>query len=129
MVRNLLIKSAIVAIIIIAAIFFKVFISQYKEFKRAESAFSQQNYKDATVSYETTILFYTPNSPYIEKSIERMLFIASQYEQKNDIKMALDVYENLRSSLYAVRSFYQPYPEIIKQCDSKMAELLRKQGV
>lgn len=107
-------------------VYLRVFIGQYKEFKKAEEAYANLNFKDAIVYYETAILFYTPLSPYLDKSIERMFEIALKYEQNGRYDYALDVYENLRSSLYATRSFYQPYPHVISVCDRKISELLGK---
>ncbi len=111
---------------ILFLVYLRVLIGQYKEYKKAEDAYSKLNFKDAVVYYETAILFYTPISPYIDKSIERMFEIALKYEQNQQYEYALDVYENLRSSLYATKSFYQPYSHVISTCDKKISELLGK---
>jgi hypothetical protein len=125
MVRKIL-KIFAIVIFILFLVYLRVFIGQYKEFKKGEEAYSNLNFKDAVVYYETAILFYTPFSPYLDRSIERMFEIALKYEQNEQFEYALDVYENLRSSLYATRSFYQPYPHVIEACDNKISELLGK---
>lgn len=119
-------KLALIVTIIIVMIFLRVFIQQYKEFKKGETAFSALNYKEASVYYESAIHMYTPKSPFIEGSVNRMLTIAQDFEKKGEYRWALVTYENLRSSLYSVKSFYLPYPEVIALCDSKIAELVKK---
>lgn len=125
MVKKIL-RIFVFCIFILFLVYLRIFIGQYNEFKKAEKAYADLNFKDAVVYYETAILFYTPISPYIDKSIERMFEIALKYEQNQQYDYALDVYENLRSSLYATKSFYQPYPHIIQACDRKISELLGK---
>lgn len=125
MVRKLAKIAGIVGIIILM-VFLRVFIQQYREFKKGEDAFNARDYKNASTHYETAIHMYTPKSPFIDKSINRMLDIANDFEKKNEYRWALITYENLRSSLYSVKSFYLPYPEVIALCDSKIAELVKK---
>lgn len=119
-------KICVFMVILLFFVYLRVLIGQYREFKKAEEAYANLNFKDAVVYYETAILFYTPVSPYLDKAIERMFEIALKYEQKGEYDYALDVYENLRSSLYATKSFYQPYPHVISACDRKISELLGK---
>lgn len=119
-------KVLAIIIILIILIFVRVFIHQYKEFKKGEAAFSVKDYKEATTHYETALHMYTPASPYIEQSKDRMLEIAKMFEQNKEYRWALITYESLRSSLYSVKSFYLPYPEVIALCDSKIAELINK---
>lgn len=125
MVKNIVKLVGIIGIIVLM-IFLRVFVQQYREFKKGEDAFKANNFKDATTHYESAIHMYTPKSPFIEQSVKRMLDIASDFEKKNEYRWALITYENLRSSLYAVKSFYLPYPETISFCDSKIAELVKK---
>jgi len=125
MVKKVLKAVAILALLIFL-IFLRVFIHQYKEFKKGEAAFSSKDYKEASTHYETALHMYTPLSPYIEQSKNRMLEIAKIYEQNNEYRWALITYEDLRSSLYSVKSFYLPYPEVVALCDSKIAELIKK---
>lgn len=119
------IKFFIFALFLVFLIYIRVFISQYREYKKAEEFYNQNNFKNAVVYYETAIQFYTPLSPYIEKSINRLIEIGIRYEQNQQYEYALDVYENLRSALYATKSFYQPYSNVIHECDRKISFLLR----
>lgn len=117
--------AALVAAVLVI-VFLKAFIYQYREFQKGETAYEQRNLRDAVTYYETAIHMYTPQSPYIKKSIDRLIEIGGAFEAQNDPRWALMTYENLRSSLYAVRSFYLPYPDVIQLCDRKISELVPK---
>lgn len=119
-------KIFLVVLVILILIYIRVFIYQIGEFKKAEKAYSEKKYKEAITYYDTTLHMYTPFSPYIEKSIERMLFIANNFEQEANYEWALNTYETLRSAIYATESFYLPNKDIIVLCDRKISELLSK---
>lgn len=119
-------KVVAVVLFVFFLIFLRTFIYQYEEFKKGEKEYSAKNYKDASVYFETAIHMYTPKSPFIERSINRMLEIAKNFEQNGEYRFALITYEDLRSALYAVKSFYLPYPEVIALCDTKISELSKK---
>jgi len=121
-----ILKVLLVVVIILFAVFVRVFIYQVGEFKKAEKAFAENNFKDAITYYDTTLHMYTPFSPYIKISIDRMLLIAEKFEKDNNYQWALNTYENLRSALYATKSFYLPYEEVVTLCDKKISELLTK---
>lgn len=115
-----------IVLFIILVIFVRTFFHQYKEFRKGESAYLSKNFKEATTYYETAIHMYTPLSPFVEQSIERMKEIAQNFENSNDYRWALITYENLRSSLYSAKSFYLPHSDVIAFCDSKISELVKK---
>lgn len=119
-------KVAIVISVILIAVYIRVFIYQIGEFRKAEKAYNEKNYKDAITYYDTTLHMYTPFSPYIKKSIDRMLDIANQFEKENNYEWALNTYENLRSAIYSTKSFYLPNKETVSLCDKKISELLTK---
>lgn len=125
MVKRIL-KVLAIFVFILSAVYIRVLVYQVNEFKKAERAFNEKNYKEAISYYDTTLHMYTPFSPYIEKSINRLIEIATLFEKESNYSWALNSYENLRSALYASQSFYTPYKEIIDLCDKKIAELLPK---
>lgn len=120
------VRLIFIVLFIVLAIFTRTFFQQYKEFKKGESAYLSKSFQEATTYYESAIHMYTPLSPFVEQSIERMKEIAQNFEKTNDYRWALITYENLRSAIYSVRSFYLPYSEVITLCDSKISELVKK---
>ncbi|WP_353685906.1 hypothetical protein [Thermodesulfovibrio sp. 3462-1] len=69
--------------------------------------------------YERVILSYIPLSPYNREAVNGIL----EQCKKIDNEQKLYCYETLRSALYQVRSFYQPYREEIKRLEPLIAEI------
>ncbi|WP_460180876.1 hypothetical protein [Thermodesulfovibrio sp. TK110] len=99
-------------------IFYLRLLLQQKEFitqaKQTDSPIKAITY------YERVILSYIPLSPYNREAVDGIL---EQCKKVNDQEQKLYCYETLRSALYQVRSFYQPYKEEIKRVEPLIAEL------
>ncbi len=125
-------KKNIITIIIIASIMalmviVKVYYGSMVEFNRGEEAFSKQDLSEAITHFERSIHWYTPFNRYVAGSAERLWEIGKIAEKQNDTQLALLAYRSLRSSFYAVRSFYTPYKEWINKCDEKISTLVASQ--
>jgi hypothetical protein len=123
-VKEVLTTIAITLTIMIAMIWGRTYYLQWKQYEIGEEAFKRGNMRDAITGYESAIHMYTPGSGMVKKSIERLWEIGEIFERQNQSDWALLAYRSLRSSLYAVRSFYTPYPEWIERCDRKIAQIL-----
>lgn len=71
-------------------------------------------------AFEKVILFHFPFSPFTEKSIKYSLNECNNFKEN---KEKLYCYETLRSSLLQIRSFYQPYKDVIEELNPKIAHL------
>lgn len=114
----------ITLVIMIAMIWGRTYYSQWKQFNIGEEAFKKGDLRGAITGYESAIHMYTPGSGMVKNSIDRLWQIGEIFERQNQSDWALLAYRSLRSSLYAVRSFYTPYPEWIERCDKKIASIL-----
>ncbi|MEK7850454.1 MAG: hypothetical protein AAB275_01100 [Deltaproteobacteria bacterium] len=123
-VREVVTTVAVTAVIMVAMIWGRTYYSQWKQFNIGEEAFKAGNMRDAVTGYESALHMYTPGSGMVKKSIERLWEIGEIFERQNQSDWALLSYRSLRSSLYAVRSFYTPYPEWIERCDKRIAQIL-----
>ena len=123
---GIVVVTALIAIVMIWANTYKRMGTHFKE---AEEFYSQGEYLKAITSYETAIHAYVPWSSKIKQSAQRLWEIGNMYEEKGEADYALIAYRSLRSSFYAVRSFYQPYPEWIAKCDEKIPPLMDLQEI
>lgn len=82
---------------------------QQRCFLRGEEHWSGQDYLIALHDYEATIRFYTPFSKNVETSVARLLWIANHYRECDMTDESLMAYRALKTSLYAIRSFYEPF--------------------
>lgn len=122
-------KKNIYTVIIVASIMFlmviiKVYYRSSVEFNSGEEAFSKQELNEAITHFERSIHWYTPLNKYVAGSAERLWEIGEIAEKQADTKLALLAYRSLRSSFYAVRSFYTPHKEWINKCDEKISSLV-----
>lgn len=123
-VKEILTTIFITLVIMIAMIWGRTYYSQWRQFNIGEDAFKKGNMREAVTGYESAIHMYTPGSGMVKTSIEKLWQIGEIFERQNQSDWALLAYRSLRSSLYAARSFYTPYPEWIKRCDKKIAAIL-----
>ena len=121
---NFISRILVVLFILIAVVWGRAYYSQQKFFKEGERALDVQNYKDAVTGYEWTIRMYTPFSSKVETACQRLWDIGLEYEKRGRFDWALITYRSLRSSIYAIRSFYTPYKEWIPKTDSKIELIL-----
>jgi len=123
LIRNIFIIFGIIVVMFIM-VFVKVYIGSIKEFKRGEEAMESRDYNEAITHYERSIHWYTPLNSYVARSAKRLWEIGTLAEENGNNDLALIAYRSLRSSFYAVRSFYIPYKEWIDKCDDKISHLV-----
>ncbi|GAM08677.1 hypothetical protein OR1_00950 [Geobacter sp. OR-1] len=96
---------------------------QWYQYSKGEEAMAKGDAIAAIAAYEASLHMYTPLSPLIGRSAERLWNLGQELEQR-DPRKALLAYRALRSSFYAVRSLYSPGTEWIKRCDDRIALLV-----
>jgi len=84
----------------------------YREFKDAESLYKKGDIPMAILYYGTVISFYTPYSPWVNKSIDRLFEIGKSSFEKKDYKTAKEAYDEIIHRIYSVRSFYTPHKKL-----------------
>jgi len=124
-------KAGLILLTVMIA-FFMVWLNTYqrsvKYFEEGEELLGKKKYLEAITSYETSAHAYTPWNPYVERSMEKLWEIGQMFEDQNkEPDYALIAYRSLRSSVYAIRSFYTPYKEWVPKCDERIQELVRQQ--
>lgn len=116
-----------VLLVMFIMIWGRAYYSQQKFYADGEAALAAKNYKDATTGYEWAIRMYTPFSGKVSDACEKLWFIGNKYEKEGKLDWALITYRSLRSSVYAIRSFYSPYKEWIPKTDEKIAKIIEMQ--
>lgn len=106
--------------VMFAMVWVKTYFAGHAQYVEGEKNYQTNNLKDAITSYETAIHMYTPFSGYVPASAERLWEIGQGFERSGDYDWALIAYRSLRSSFYAVRSFYTPYQEWIDRSEKQI---------
>jgi len=123
--RNVL-RIVSLAILFVAMLYVKTAYNSRQAFALGEDAYAHGEYKAAMTHYERTIKWYTPRSPVVRRAVERLWQLGTEAEARGEVSLALEAYQTLRSSLYAVRSFYIPYHSWIPKSEERIAPLLAK---
>ena len=122
------IKGALVIFLIMfTMVWVKTYISGRARYLEGEKNFKAGNFKDAITDYETAIHMYTPFGGYVPASAQRLWEIGQGFEGSGDYDWALISYRSLRSSFYAVRSFYTPYRDWIDRSEKRIDSVLAAQ--
>lgn len=117
-----------IAIIAIILIWGNTWWRQWTQFRKGEEALARRDYIAAIAGYEAALHMYTPGSPFVGESAERLWGICEGFERAGDLERALIACRALRSSFYAVKWLASPGEEWIARCDAKIALLLQMQA-
>jgi hypothetical protein len=115
-----------VLLFLAAVLVVKVTCNVRQEFAVGEEAYARGAYNVAITHYERAIKWYTPFSKTVRHAVERLWQLGTEAEDRGDSPLALEAYQTLRSSLYAVQSFYIPYQSWIPKSEERIAPLLAK---
>lgn len=118
--------SAVVLLIFLCLMIFRVSISQYGYFVSAQRAYEQGEYFTAADEYGKALRFYIPLSPLNSASYQKLMEIADIYIQRGDLYISLYSLETARSALYGSRSFYLPMKDEAAAANERIAELKAK---
>ena len=123
MLKKYLIKGLFVILLFLVLVGGRTFYLQRSHFMAAEEYYTEANWKLAIREYDTAMHFYTPWSPYIEKSARKLWQIGEMFENQDRLDWANIAYSSIRSSFYSSRSLYTPGKLWINKCDEKIADL------
>ena len=113
-------------LIFVVILYIKVAYNAAQDFALAEESYTHGQYKAAITHYGRTIKWYTPWSNVVRLAVERLWQLGTEAEARGEIALALEAYQTLRSSLYAVQSFYVPYQSWIPKSEAHIAPLLAR---
>jgi hypothetical protein len=123
-------RRALCIVVLLAAfaliLYAKVAYNASQDFALGEDAYTHGEYKGAITHYERTIKWYAPLSTVVQRAVARLWQLGTEAEARGEIALALEAYQTLRSSLYAVQSFYIPYQSWIPKSEARIAPLLAK---
>ena len=123
MLKKYLVKGLIIIVLFLLIVSGRMIYLQRSHFMTAEKYYSESNWKLAIREYDIAMHFYTPWSPYIEKSAAKLWQIGEMFEKQDKPDWANIAYSSIRSSFYASRSLYTPGKSWISKCDDKIADL------
>jgi hypothetical protein len=115
-----------VLLFVAAVLVVKVTYNARQEFALGEEAYTRGAYNSAITHYARAIKWYTPFSKTVQHAVERLWQLGIEAETREEWRLALEAYQSLRASLYAVQSVYIPYQSWIPKSEERIAPLLAK---
>jgi hypothetical protein len=125
--KTIAVNIAAIALVSVALIWGNTLYRQQVQYDKGEKGLKAGDFPAAVAGYESAIHMYTPGSPTVDRSAQRLWEIGQMTEQRGDIPRALIAYRALRSSFYAVAWILSPGEEWIKRCDKRIAALVKMQ--
>ncbi|SNB47301.1 tol-pal system YbgF family protein [Geobacter sp. DSM 9736] len=123
--RPIAINIAVISVLIFMLIWGNTWYRQWSQYRKGETALAAGNYVSAIAGFESAIHMYTPGSPFVERSAEKLWELGEMFEKRGDLEGAIVAYRSLRSSFYSTRGIFQPGGEWIARCDGKIEPLAR----
>jgi hypothetical protein len=102
----------------------RVFVDSRSHWLSGQAEEQDRNWALAIAEYESSIQLYSPFSPWVSRSAERLFALGRQFEGKGDKEMALLAYRGLRTSFLLARSTYIPGKEWIAKANPRIADLV-----
>lgn len=126
--RFYIVAAGVTLVVMIAMVWINVYVRSRRHFQEGEAYFREDKFIEAITSYESAAHAYTPGNRNVARSLDRLWEIGEILEEEyTDPMYPLIAYRSLRSSVYAIRSFYMPYREWIPRCDEKIKSLVEIQ--
>ena len=95
-------RVVVLLVAFVVMLYAKVAYNAHQDFARGEESYTHGEYKVAITHYERTIKWYTPFSTVVQPAVERLWQLGAEAEARGDASLALEAYQTLRSSLYAI---------------------------
>jgi hypothetical protein len=97
MLKKYLFKGAVFCALFALLVSGRVFYLQRSHFMNAEEYFMKTEWKLAIREYDNAMHFYTPWSPYIQRSAEKLWQIGEIFEKQDRLEWARLAYATMRS--------------------------------
>ena len=123
--KTVLVNGAVIAIAAILLFAGATQFRQWSQFSKGETALAAGDQINAIAGFESAIHMYTPLSPLVERSADRLWTIGRDLEGKGDTEKALIAYRALRSAFYSTHGLFRPGMKWITSCDEKIRLLAK----
>lgn len=123
--KTILVNAVFIAIVSLLLFVGATQFRQWSQFNRGEKALAAGDHINAIAGFESAIHMYTPLSPLVERSAQKLWTIGQELEQKGESEKALIAYRGLRSAFYATHGLTRPGLSWIARCDEKIRLLAR----
>ncbi|MBI3074081.1 MAG: hypothetical protein HYY84_18380 [Deltaproteobacteria bacterium] len=122
--KRIAVRGCGVLLILVAAVWLKVALEARAEVSAGAAAEAKGDREAALTHYRRAVHWTSPFSGSVERALDAMAAMARAAEAAGDRVFALDVWRDVRSSLYAIRHVLIPHEEKLRASEEKIAALV-----
>lgn len=123
--KTILVNAVFIAVVSILLFAGATQFRQWSQYNRGEQALAAGDHINAVAGFESAIHMYTPFSPLVGRSAQKLWTIGRDLEKQGESEKALIAYRALRSAFYSTHGLTRPGMNWIALCDEKI-KLLAK---
>lgn len=123
--KTILVNAVFIAVVSILLFAGATQFRQWSQYNRGEEALAAGDHINAVAGFESAIHMYTPFSPLVGRSAQKLWAIGRDLEKQGESEKALIAYRALRSAFYSTHGLSRPGMNWIALCDEKI-KLLAK---
>ena len=117
---GVLVRGMVLVCIILVLVVGKLAFEAGSHFRRAEQAISEGDRDEALWQFQRAVRKYVPGLPTNRRAIERIEEMAADWSAAGDAERGENALKSLRATLYAIRSIYQPFPDVLRRTEESL---------
>ncbi|MBN1105460.1 MAG: hypothetical protein JXL84_18765 [Deltaproteobacteria bacterium] len=114
---------------VLLSVWMRALCESREAYYQGEQYFKKNGYIKAITFFDRSIHWYSPFSPYVEKSAARLWEIGQIAERNGDLALSRVALTALRSGFKAASGLFSPGREWIERCEARMEQLRRMEEV
>jgi hypothetical protein len=118
--KRFLVRGAVLASLVLLLIVLKLGIEAERHFRQGRQALAEENREEALWHFQWALRSYVPGLPTNRSAVLEIENLANTWTAEGEIDRAQEARRTLRAALYAVRSFYQPFPDILHRTEETL---------
>jgi hypothetical protein len=113
-------RGAVVAGVVLLLVVLKLAFEAEGHLRRAEKALSEGNREEALWDFQWALRSYVPGLPANRRALAGIEKLSGTWAAEGQTERAQEALRTLRATLYAIRSFYQPFPDVLRRTEESL---------
>lgn len=113
-------RGAVLACLILILVVVKLAFEAERHMRRAEEALAEGDREEALWHFQWALRSYVPGLPANRRAVTQIENLAGAWASEDQPERAKETLRTLRATLYAVRSFYQPFPDVLRRTEERL---------
>lgn len=120
---RVVVYGCVLAAVILLLVVVKLAYDAQKHLGLAHQALSKGDTEQALWHFQWALRSYVPGLPANREALAEIEDLASTWSKEGRQEQANRALRVLRASLYAIRSIYQPFPEVLERTEKRLGLL------